>query len=323
MPRKATNRVPAASAAPQFVPPGAIPLAARGAEEAHPLNFIALDIETTSPPDDVIEQVIVKRLLEHADTDDENDTTASASPASITTVKAAIDFLVSQWQPPKSAAKQETIDAKREEYRETLVAKVHNLRDKAALFDEAPVICIGACGFEGLVVFDGMRAGGPAVEDGVAVVKCGNEHEMLVKFREWLDIQAAPPSDTAAGTALIGFNIKGFDLPKLRGRYMKHNLKPPLALRAGDGEKLNTVIDIMTTFINFCTVDFRQRRMISFERVIEYLGLPNYKKGVNGSKVPEMHRRRKFAEIVRYNAIDVHTEFAAWGVMSGQGLTLT
>jgi hypothetical protein len=320
MPRKASNRVPATPSTPTFVPPGAIPLSRGGSEETQPLNFIALDIETANPPDAVIEQVVVKRLLERVD--DDGDETSSESPANITTIVAAIDYLVAQWQPPKSVTKQETIDARREEHRESLVAKANNLREKAALFDEAPVVCIGACGFEGLVVFDGMRAGGAAVEDGVAVVKCGDEREMLIKFREWLDIQAAPPSDTAAGTALIGFNIKGFDLPKLRCRYMKFNLKPPLALRAGDGEKLNTVIDLMTTFLNFCTVDFRQRRMISFEKVIEYLGLPNYKKGVNGKMVPEMHRKRKFSEIVRYNAIDVHSEFIAWGVMSGQGLNL-
>jgi hypothetical protein len=289
-----------------------------------PLNFIAIDIETASPPEETVERIIARRLLERAahDDDDEDAATAEDSPENISTVPAAIDLLVAQWQPPKSVTKQETIDARREEFREGLVQKAATLRDKAALLDEAPIVCIGACGFEGLVVFDAMRAGGPTVEDGIAVIRCGSEPAMLQRFRDWLDIQAAPPSDNAAGTALIGFNIKGFDLPKLRCRYMKHNLKPPLALRAGDGEKLNPVIDIMRTFLNFCTVDFRNRKMISFEKVLEHLGLPNYKKGVNGAKVPELHRQKKFAEIVRYNAIDVHGEFTAWSLMSGQSKTL-
>ena len=322
MPKKASNRVPATPKDATFVPPGAIPLARAGAEETQPLKFIAIDIETAAPPDDATEKVIVKRLLERAE-DESDDETPHESPENITTLQAAIDLLVSQWQPAKSVTKQETIDAKRAEYRASLVEKAESLREKSALFDEAPIISIGACGFEGLVVFDGMRSGGPTVEDGIAVVRCGNEREMLLKFRDWLDIQASPPSDTAAGTALIGFNIIGFDLPKLRGRYMKHNMRPPLALRAGDGEKLNPVIDLMKTFLNFCTVDYRRRPMISFERVIEYLGLPNYKKGINGKLVPELHRQKKYAEIVRYNAIDVTTEFMAWGIMSGQGPNLT
>ena len=325
MPKKASNRVPATLKPPTFVPPGGISLAMQGRNshaEVQPLNFIALDIETSSPPDAVVERVVAKRLLERA-ADDDEDETAATSPENITTIKAAINFLVAQWQPPKSVTKQETIDAKREEYRESLTSKAENLREKSALFDEAPIVCIGACGFEGLVVFDAMRTGGPVVENGVAVIKCGSERDMLVKFRDWLDIQAAPPSDTTAGTALIGFNILGFDLPKLRGRYMKHGLKPPLALRTGDGEKLNTVIDIMKTFLNFCTVDFRSRKMIAFEKVLDHLGLPNYKKGVNGAQVPEMHKKKRFAEIVRYNAIDVHGEFAAWALMSGQGQSLS
>lgn len=289
--------------------------------EIKPLSFIAIDIETTSPPDDVVERVIARWLLERA-ADDDDEAEADTSPDAIAGVQSAIDLLVSQWEPPKSVTKQETIDAKREEHRESLTRKVETLREKSALFDEAPIICIGACGFEGLVVFDAMRAGGPTVEDGIAVVKCGSERAMLQKFREWLDIQAAPPTETTQGTALIGFNIMGFDFPKLRGRYMHHKMKPPLALRAGDGEKLNPVIDIMRTFLNFCTVDFRARKMISFEKVLEHLALPNYKKGVNGAKVPEMHKQKKFAEIVRYNAIDVHGEFTAWALMSGQGPSL-
>jgi hypothetical protein len=325
MAKKASNRIPAVPKHLSFVPPGGIPLAIHGRTpqaEVHPLSFIAIDIETSSPPDDVVERVIAGRLLERV-VDDDEDGSPAESPDNITTVDTAINYLVAQWQPPRTVTKQETIDAKREEHRESLKHKADNLRDKCALFDEAPIVCIGACGFEGLVVFDAMRSGGPIVEDGVAVIKCGSELDMLVKFRDWLDIQAAPPTDTAAGTALIGFNIMGFDLPKLRGRYLKHGLKPPLALRAGDGERLNPVIDIMRTFLNFCTVDFRQRKMIAFEKVLEHLGLPNYKKTVNGARIPEMYKMKEFAEIVRYNAIDVHGEFAAWALMSGQAQNLT
>lgn len=321
MSKRASNRQPAARKPDAFVPPGGIPLAMGSSAEVQPLTFIAIDIETASPPDDVVDLVVARRLLERA-TDDEDDTHADDSPENITTAKAAVEYLVTQWEPPKSVTKQETIDARREEFRESITRKAETLRDKAALFDEAPIICIGACGFEGLVVFEAMRAGGPTIEDGIAVIRCGDERAMLQKFREWLDIQAAPPTETTQGTALIGFNIMGFDLPKLRGRYMHHKMKPPLALRAGDGEKLNPVIDIMRTFLNFCTVDFRQRKMISFEKVLEHLGLPNYKKGVNGAKVPEMHKQKKFAEIVRYNAIDVHGEFSAWSLMSGQSKAL-
>lgn len=310
--------------------PGGIPggaMALKPASEGpgtvgEPMSFIAIDIETINPPAEVVEKAVARRLLERytPPDDEDSDVIPTETKNGVKKIKEAVTLRVKAWEPPRSMTNQDTIKERRKEFEESLKDKAQTLVGRAALFDEAPIACIGVSTFEGAIVFNGMQSGGTvAVRDQVKEVRSGDEKTMLLDFRKWLDAHAGSATDTFSGTALVGFNIVGFDLPKLRDRYMRYQLRPPLALRVGDCEPLNPVVDLMRLYLNYCTVDFRRRPMLALKTVLEHIGLGELASPIAGAEVPNLHKQKKYDKIIQHCLDDVYAEFQAWGLISGQG----
>jgi len=310
---------------PGGLPGGAMPLkpaSDRAADVGEPMSFIAVDIETINPPAEVVEKAVSRRLLERytPPDDEDSDIVPGETTNGVKRIKEALSLRVKAWEPPRSMTNSDTIKERRKEFEESLKEKAQTWAGKAALLDEAPIACIGVTTFEGAIVFNGMQSGGTVtVRDHVKEVRSGDEKKMLLDFRTWLDAHAGSATDTFNGTALVGFNIVGFDLPKLRDRYMRYQLRPPLALRVGDCEPLNPVVDLMRLYLNYCTVDYRRRPMLSLKAVLEHIGLGELVSPISGAEVPNLYKQKKYDKIIQHCLDDVYAEFQAWGLISGQG----
>ena len=134
--------------------------------------------------------------------------------------QAAIDAASMAWKPPANW-KPETVESKRAEHAEKVAAK-------AALLDASPILCL-ALKTDGMaVVLNGMDASAPEVP-GWLVLPCCDEAGLLRALGAILDAATEP------GTEIVGHNIFGFDLPKIRNAYIRHRLPLPLVLAPHEG----------------------------------------------------------------------------------------
>jgi hypothetical protein len=180
----------------------------------------------------------------------------------------------------------------------------NRIREKAALLDAAPIICIGCKGPGFTLIFDGMQST-PTELPGWTVVPTGTERGMLIAFRMWLD------SGTDPDTLLIGQNIYGWDLPKLRGAYARHRLRLPQCLqpRLNESER-QPVSDLQRLYCNFSVQHPDQRP--SLDEIAAGLNIPRHKHITDGSQVPAMYKRGEYQLILSYCALDCVVEEQAY-----------
>lgn len=215
--------------------------------------------------------------------------------------EAAIQSAIDAWKAP-SNWKPETVEAKRTEAAE-------KIRDKAALLDASPVLCVAIKTDRDAVIFHGMNSA--ANVPGWTVQSGESERDMLADLRSWLDRMTTPE------TLIIGHNLRAFDLPKLRNAYIRHGMKLPEILkpRLRDEEKAETV-DTMSLFKAF-SMQHRDDFMISLDNVAAGLGIERPKQVIDGSQVPKLHQAGEYEPILIYCAIDTATTARAWQLMSG------
>lgn len=163
-----------------------------------------------------------------------------------------IDRALSDWSPPSNVKDPEKIAERR-------AAAAMSIREKSALLDGSPVTAWAlACGDVR------MALAGP------------DERELLTDLREALD------SLTGPGTVLVGHNLIGFDLPRLRMAYIRQRMTLPQALRVRGGDEMPDVWDTMRKF-RFYSSERNDDRFVSLRDVIAAFGLPGYKDTMNGS----------------------------------------
>lgn len=209
-----------------------------------------------------------------------------------------------RWNPPANIKDPEKIEERRKEAHETI-------KERDALLDGAPVICV-ACRTESEgQAFNGMDQDAHEIS-GVKAVPCGDERGMLVALRDWLDRVTGPE------TVLVGFNVKAFDLPKLRARFVHHRLRLPLVLFPRPYDEKQPVVDVMKLYLGYFTPENGDKYMIGLEAVIDALGLPQYKKRVNGAQIPELHKKGKHKEVLTYCALDVVATWSAYLLLTSQ-----
>lgn len=220
----------------------------------------------------------------------------------------AIHAAVENWKAP-SNWRAETVDRKRTEWAE-------KAKEKAALLDASPVLCIAVKTNQQRLIFNGMGEQTPKL-DGWPVIPCFEEPGLLLAFRIWMDGQ------TDGTSILVGHNILGFDLPKLRNAYIRHRLRLPKLMGAGvlDSEPLPPVSDTARLFRRF-SMEHRDNEFPSLDLLARTLGLQRPKLLVSGADVPRLHREGRIAEILTYCAVDCATTAEAWLLMSGRASTL-
>jgi hypothetical protein len=214
----------------------------------------------------------------------------------------AVQRALERWRPPSNVKDADKIEARRREA-ET------KIREKSALLDAAPILCIAAKTETQAVLFDGMSQEPIAVPNWTAL-SCGSEREMLIAFRHWLD------SISDEQTMLVGHGIKHFDLPKIRAAYVRHRLRLPSCLI---GEQ--TVTDTMALFRRF-SVEHGDDFFVSLDVVASSLGIERHKTAVTGADVPRLHEESRHAEIGLYCCLDVEVTARAFLLMSGEAADL-
>ena len=183
------------------------------------------------------------------------------------------------------------------------------IREKAALLDEAPILCIACHWGTGAILFSGMNNRRYRIT-GATTLSLGDEASMLTRFREWADAACDPD------TVLIGHHLLGFDLPRLRIRFAHHRLRLPHILDP-TRDPLQPAADTMKLFARYFSVEHRDG-YVSLDEVATKLGLPRTKPIINGADVPKLHKKGKAREILTYALLDALTTTRAYQLLTGQ-----
>lgn len=218
----------------------------------------------------------------------------------------AITRKMEEWKPAGNISKPETIAAKREEAKQ-------KIRQKSALLDEAPILCIAIIKNERRMVFNSMDSAQHDIE-GWCVKSLGSEQNMLIAFRDWLDAHTSPY------TTLVGHNLRGFDLPKIRSAYIRHRLRLPQCMKVSIGIEIakQPTADTMAIYAYKFAVESNGQPFVSLDKMASALGVPRPKTVISGSDVPAMHERGEHIAILTYCAIDTSTTARCFELMSSE-----
>ena len=214
---------------------------------------------------------------------------------------------IENWEAPKNIKDADKIAERKAAFEEAA-------KSKSSLTDAAPIVSIclktnsGVC-----VLLSGMGKGKATQKPtGWQVMEFDSEGEMLGIFAAMMNSLADDQ------TRLVGHNILGFDLPKLRNRMVRNKVKLPQCLvpRFGDGEKNQPIYDTMKS-ARYFSQELSNQMFVSFDALAHALGLPIHKHLMDGSQVPFFAEQGRVDEILLYNALDVEREEAAFLMMTG------
>lgn len=136
-------------------------------------------------------------------------------------------------------------------------------------------------------------------KDNQAIVKSiygDDEYEILCKFNDALIKMSR--------SSLTGFNIKGYDIPFLCRKFIKHKMQIPVSLTrivtSKPWEAESFLFDLMT-FWSFGEFGLRS----TFGMMCDSLGVSTPKEIMSGDKVSDAYWRQELNDIVRYCEADV------------------
>ena len=237
-------------------------------------------------------------------------TAASYLPIDIETgyaPAAEIAEQIENWEAPKNIKDEDKIAERK-------AAFIDQAKAKSSLTDASPIVSICFKTNTGTCVLLSSMGRNKATEkpSGWNVMEFDTEGEMLGVF------SAMMGSVTDEFTRIVGHNIIGFDLPKLRNRMVRNKVKLPNCLvpRFGDGEKNQPVYDTMKS-ARYFSQELSNQLFVSFDALAKALGLPIHKHLMDGSQVPAFAEQGRVDEILLYNALDVEREEAAFLMMTG------
>lgn len=189
------------------------------------------------------------------------------------------------------------------------------LEEKSALLDGAPIGVIGIVTESSAILFHTIKTKKKILSlknIPAEIFAFKTEREMLGSMREWCDPRGLP------NTTLIGHNIRNFDMPKLRGAFVRNRLMLPKLLRPEAKEEGVTMYDTMHSFLYGFTAERAGDKYISQEEMIARLGLPGHKQRLSGAEIPRMIEEGKAEEVLAYNYLDIAEAYAAFLAMTGQ-----
>ena len=214
----------------------------------------------------------------------------------------AVENAIDHWKAPKNW-KPETVEKNRAEM-------ATKKRDKAALLDASPILCIACKTDRHGVIFSSMGVELTPINHWT-VHAYKNEMEMLIRFREWANMVITPE------TVIAGHNLTAVDLPKIRNAFIRHRLKLPMfLLPVLRGETSNDIVDTMKLAKSY-TMEHRDQLMLSLDTLADILNIERPKQAMSGAEVPAAHERGEFAPILIYCCIDTETTAQAAQLMLG------
>lgn len=202
-----------------------------------------------------------------------------------------------------------------EKLKEREATAMAKLEEKSALLDGAPIAVFGIITEGCSVIFHSIKTK-KKLESlkniPAEIYGFKDERQLLGAAREWLDPRSLPNS------TLIGHNIRDFDLPKLRGGFVRNRLKLPRILRPEARDDGVTVYDTMRNFLYGFTTEKAGERYITQEEMVARLGLPGHKHRLSGAEIPALIEQGKAEEVLAYNYLDLAEAYAAFLAMTGQ-----
>ena len=278
--------------------------------------YLVIDIETTSASEESIAQAIAAWK-------------PGPNAKTREMIIAEADDAVRSWVAPSNIKDSTKIEERRQAAIEKIEATkrynlealaerrleaIERIRSRSALSDAAPIICVGIQTPYHSIEFNGMDTNDYDI-GGTHAVSCGNELDMLFAMRDWLDIHTGPD------TVIVGQNVRGFDLPKLRNAYLRNRLRLPDILVPNGLNNETQVIDTAKLF-RFYSTEHRDDFCPSLDVICSGLGIPKPKSVISGTEVPRLHSEGRYEEILIYNAIDREATTLAYLLMSGQSQDL-
>lgn len=259
--------------------PIAFPPRVAAAPAIKPYAYCVIDLETRDCPPDVVARVVEKKMAD--------------------------------WTPPANYKDPVKIAALREEVRATA-------GDKSACWDEAPIATIGLKSDTEFRLLHNLRVEAPRLVSGATVQGFATEADMLKAFRALVNVAWVTPDTPIAGSSLdalsptqiVGHNIAGFDLPKLRLRSCINKLQLPRGLTAD-----MPIFDTMKRWQRFSR---DQSPFVPLSTVTDALGIPAHKQIVSGSQIPQFIAAGRFDEVIDYALLDLLAEEQAFFMMTGQ-----
>ncbi len=204
------------------------------------------------------------------------------------------------WKPPANIKDAEKIEQRRADAEQ-------RIREKSALLcDSSPIVSVAIAFGDGVGVFHTLQVEDDD-HDGFYSIKAATELNMLISLRTWMD------GKTDESTEVIGFNL-GFDLPRLRVAYARHELRLPRLLVPRNGMDITDVMKIWC--YAFTTKD---TKFVSLDEVCKRLGIAPEGKLMSGADVPHAALDPgQHLDIVTYNAIDTLLTWRAAQIITGR-----
>ena len=198
---------------------------------------------------------------------------------------------------------------------ETGIKRFNEAREKSkerrALLDSAELACACFRTNLELVGFHRFGAHGPQPVESALTFGANSEREMLVAVRDYLNTR------TDQTSLLIGHNVDGFDLRRLRFRYLVNQLQLPMVLANPD----QGTCDTMKLFCRRVSLDHGEM-MIALSTVLERLGIANHKELVSGDQVGALIAAGQWQTVLRYCLLDVCAELEVFWRLSGRSASL-
>lgn len=186
-------------------------------------------------------------------------------------------------------------------------------REKLALLDAAGIAVIAirdSSTLRPVTVTHGRGEQSPEVREWGVIGGYADERRLLIGLREFLN------GHTDEGTLLVGHNVHGFDLPRLRFAYLRAGLQLPGILASPGVE----VFDTMREFARRFSVE--REEFIGLATVLDKLGMPNHKELMDGSQIDSLLGTGQLEAVLKYAALDVLCESEVFLRMTGRSVQL-
>lgn len=190
-----------------------------------------------------------------------------------------------------------------------LEALIEDKKTKMALMDSAGLATVQLATAEQTLLLHAFHAEEPRLMEDAAVMGFATEPELLIFLRDWLRTNCDDK------TTIVGWNIKGFDLPRLRLMFLRAGLQLPPQLKVSAD-----VYDMMKEYCRNFSVD--RVEFMKLLVALEQMGIPTRKAEINGSMVGAMIAEKRFEDVLKYGLGDIREEKELFLRMSGQSAAL-
>lgn len=213
-----------------------------------------------------------------------------------------------RWKPPSNIKDEEKIKKAREVAYKRIV-------ERSALLDGSPIgaVCFITGATSGRIFYwvKPKKAFKKIPGADAIVTKSKTEKQMLEAIRLWLDEVAI------SRTVVIGHNIFGFDLPRLRAAYIRHRIPFPMLFVPEAREIGVQIYDTMTNFRKF-SAERSNERYTTLDEVLDRFDIPSHMGHVDGSQIPELFKKGEVKLVVTKCYLDTLGTYRAFLLMTNQ-----